>query len=614
MSERTVDLHSDLARWIELNGGKVHNNLALHTPTASSAIEDDTTTDYTHRGIFALNGPIQKGEELIRLPSALTLDGQALPVSYDLYDSETKASTSRNASNWLRCIASYMHTSYQLENTKNGCKYDASDGKHEQSSVDYTQYIASLPKEYDSLLNWTELEIETFLAGTALSVNLLDKNSPEDTDTRWKPSTKSQHNDKLKLRYRSSIVPYLVYLQQNFDMFLSRRVYCSDKTLTPNERDSKRQKLEETNAIFEELYPMFREACMCVSSRAFHMHSQSSNGERNDYHGPFLLPYIDLLNHSPKSSTKHVTTLNRDPSNGSFVMVAERDIEVGEEICHSYDAESTAQNESNSSFTSAQTLQTFGFVDFNQTIIIDYFLESNNNPTSRVLGNTITPAVISKCDVCKSCLELSQSTYVTELSDFMQHSGLLDEGWEYWTLPSPSTKGSKRSTALQHIPDELVIPFEGPLTDQLITLCCFHFLPDEILDDLLQDDQTLLLNKEVLEDYFLGKIVLQAIENAIKAKLMTYEVKVNYLDLKEENNVVNTRVLSEFFDAKDQDTASVCWGKNSVTDASGLSKLMSRTEKSPWIHKFMYGITVSLEERACLAELRKEVCDLMRQL
>ena len=69
-------LHSNLSRWIEQNGGNIHKNLALHSPSQS------TTADYTHRGIFALKGPVLKGEELIRLPAALALDGNALPLSY----------------------------------------------------------------------------------------------------------------------------------------------------------------------------------------------------------------------------------------------------------------------------------------------------------------------------------------------------------------------------------------------------------------------------------------------------------------------------------------------------------------------------------------------------
>ena len=152
-------LHSNLSRWIEQNGGKIHKNLALHSPSPS------TTAD-THRGIFALKGPILKGEELIRLPATLALDGNALPVSY-----ESVVNTS--ASNWLRCIASLMHTLYQCKRDAKSSSSAAASAEQEQSCVKYAHYITSLPKKYDSLLEWTTWEIRTFLAGTALSVNTL---------------------------------------------------------------------------------------------------------------------------------------------------------------------------------------------------------------------------------------------------------------------------------------------------------------------------------------------------------------------------------------------------------------------------------------------------------
>lgn len=53
------------------------------------------------------------------------------------------------------------------------------------------------------------------------------------------------------------------------------------------------------------------------------------------YSGPYLLSYINLLNHASNGSPEHVTTLCRD-ADGAFVMVAERNIAEGEEIRHYY--------------------------------------------------------------------------------------------------------------------------------------------------------------------------------------------------------------------------------------------------------------------------------------
>ena len=58
-------------------------------------------------------------------------------------------------------------------------------------------------------------------------------------------------------------------------------------------------------------------------------------GVRRQMRRGTTIPYVDLLNHSPRGSAERATTLRRD-ANGSFFMVAERDIAAGEEISHSY--------------------------------------------------------------------------------------------------------------------------------------------------------------------------------------------------------------------------------------------------------------------------------------
>ena len=636
-------LHRNLSRWIEINGGSIHKNLALHTPSPQLDVKNSdrgqdmkgSTTDYTHRGIFALEGPIIKGEELIRLPAALALDGHALPVSYceDVSGTSPESVGTRSASNWLRCIASFMHTLYlyQCKKDSNRSSPAVAIAAQEQPSVKYAHYITSLPKKYDSLLEWTTWEIRYFLAGTALSVNALQ--SVTDTDTS--DISESQHDDALRLRYRTTVVPYLKYLQQNLEMFLSEEENESNSSISSsmslNYRERKRRKRMETQTqtqddMFEELYPLFREACMCISSRAFHMQlrdvqNETHVGNSADYHGPYLLPYIDLLNHSPHSSSKHVTTLRRSATDGSFVMIAERDIAVGEEICHSYDiGNGAAENESNSSFTSAQTLQTYGFVDLEQTRIIDLLLEDKDKCLDgfsvSTLESSITPAVLTKSEVCKSCDELSRSTYVADLRNSMQQSGMLEEGWEYWDLPSPSSSwDGARCDALNNLPDELLISSDASITDELITICCLYFIPDETLNELLQDEHTFLLNTEVLEDFFLGKLVLQAIIDAVKAKLKSYKVQVNWSDLKEDASAL-LQVLSKVFESDDRlDSSSLCWGENVGSDARVLSKLKSSSVRShSGVDKFMYGLVVSLEERACLIELRKKACDMIVQI
>jgi len=385
--------------------------------------------------------------------------------------------------------------------------------------------------------------------------------------------------------------------------------------MTEKEND-KRERKRKMSIWKSCIHYFVKDAC------AFHMQMHDVQRETDvansaiDYHGPYLLPYIDLLNHSPQSSPKHVTTLRRDPTDGSFVMIAERDIGIGEEICHSYDVgNGTSQNESNSSFTSAQTLQTYGFVDLEQTGIIDFFLEGKDKRTDDASNSTdavlsLTPAILTKSDICKSCEELSQSSYVTELRNLMEQSGMLEEGWEYWDLPT-SSSDRMRSDALSNLPDEFLVSYGTSLTDELITMCCLNFLPGETLDELLQDERALLLNTEVLEDFFLGKLVLQAIINAVKAKLKSYRVQVDCSN--KEDDTVLLRTLTEVFENEDRST--LCWGQNAESDARALSKLTSLNARNhPGIDKFMYGLIVSLEERACLIELRKKACDMIVQM
>lgn len=645
-------LHSSLVRWIEQNGGAIHKNLALHAPT------DQFTTHnyYTHRGIFALYGPIVKGEELIRIPAALALDGSELPVTYQHHYEDVKQS--RNASNWLRCVSSFMHALYQFE--KNGdAKHSRSvavaakataaeatnitdnstaEGQSSQSRVDYSPYIASLPKEYDSLLNWTTWEIRSFLAGTALGVNALHTDMDESVTESTNEITESRHDAALRLRYRKTVIPYLKHLQRLklFESDESGSNNNQNSKMNPNERDAtpKRQRrMGET--IFEGLYPLFREGCMCISTRAFHMQLNDSKAETDTtssgYHGPYLLPYIDLLNHSPQSSPKHVTTLRRDPTDGSFFMIAERDIAIGEEICHSYDVGDTivdARQNISSSFSSAQMLQTFGFVDVDLCgrRIIDFFLADEDkcndnalpNPTEVVvsLGSSITPAVLTKSEICKACKELSPS-YISELRKLMETSGMLDEGWQYWDIPYSLNKDDdSRSKALNNLPDELLVSSEDSLTDELITICCLNFLPDDTLNELLLDDEeTFLLNTEVLEDFFLGKLVLQTIIDVVKLKLKSYKVQVKCSDFPRDDSSVAAMTDAYNVNEKNLDKLSLCFGENEVSDARALSKLIDwNSKRHPGVDKFIYGLVISLEERACLIELRKKACDVIVQI
>ena len=490
MAMTCSSVHTALVDWIiQQNGGTVHPNLTLHTPSSL------VSRSCQRRGIFARRGPIAKGETLIRLPPALVLDGSRLPPRYygahvvneigseletpgsDAAGGTSSAAQHRNASPWLRCLASYIQARGQYEHKK--CQ-------DQEEAGFYDPYIASLPEEYDSLLNWSEAEIQSFLAGTALGVVALQDTcydgggSPINDDA----IADDRQGRALRFRYTKTVRPYLEFVKS----------HKSAESKRDAQQVAKRQKVETTkpdnNNEDDDSYSLFREGCMCISTRAFHMQSSASVGADNNaesdnnakkddcYDGPYLLPYIDLLNHSPRGSTKHVTTLRRD-ADGSFVMVAERDIAKDEEICHSYtDSSPTACDisgegqEKSTALNSAQLLQTFGFVDVKSAgkQLLQYYQENKSD-----IAN-ITPAVLTKSELSNACKQLANSSYPSTICKFMDESGMSDAGWEHWEV-SPFEESSPAAKQLTMSPEELIISFGDSISDELITLCCLHFLP-----------------------------------------------------------------------------------------------------------------------------------------
>ena len=255
MNDDTI--HNNLVTWITKKGGTIHRNLSLYTPqtirSSGDNTDDTNKKNYSHRGIFAKHGPIAKGEILIRLPSTLALDGSKLPTSYttsttqnDIQLKSTNDDTSlkRNASPWLRCMAQLIN-SYDNQQTK----------QQHDNEQNYNSYLESLPKEYDSLLNWSTIEIKSFLKGTALCTSSTSSTTSDD-DT----NVKDDENDRaLRERFVKTVVPYLSYLKNNGHILESEN----------SKQPSKRQKVEESSTDDElehNLYPLFREDLnTCIS-------------------------------------------------------------------------------------------------------------------------------------------------------------------------------------------------------------------------------------------------------------------------------------------------------------------------------------------------------------
>ena len=628
-------IHHRLSQWIIENGGHIHKSLALCTP--DTVHEDPSPASnkahhYSQRGIFSKHAAIKKGEELIRLPEKLALDGKDLPMSYG----------DRNASPWLRCLACLL----QSWHIRDGM-LEAASGQKDATIDDKGCYLASLPEEYDSLIDWTSWELRSFLAGTSLGTFAMAGVENNDSDTAQCDEDGELERNMHK-RYETTVLPYLKYLKMQHGFFEDIGGACSVGDTTKNESisdptpDAKRQKVDNNKDgnSMDHLYNYFRQGCKCISTRAFHMQSSSDSA---GYQGPYLLPYIDLLNHASHGSPKHVTTLQRDPNDGSFVMVAERDIEQGEEICHSYDSGAVkseitdATTAMSGSLNSAQLLQTFGFVDTKSIGNLSILLQTENSFSSDEHKSfNLTPAILSKDDICRICEDVSRSAYPESLRVSMNESGLVDEGWEHWDLPSEKGKSDKvagqkdssndsRQRAIDSFPSEVVVTFESPLSDEIITICSLNFLPEEAIDELCEsskdknEQNSVLLSKEVLEDYFLGMLVLQSILKIVDERMRHYKVHLNKDDF-ECNTTVSTFLKLMWCAYKTTGDDPLLWGDQEVKDLNVLSTLNDTIDGQNdamtrgLITKFKCGMTVSLEERACLLQLKKAVLNMMMQL
>lgn len=314
--------------------------------------------------------------------------------------------------------------------------------------------------------------------------------------------------------------------------------------------------------------------CMIISTRGFHLQSTSSEDDTQqlllqDYSGPFLLPFIDLLNHDPQ---KACTVLRRDESSGAFIMMAERDIARGEPVFHSYGHD----------LTSAQVLQTFGFVP-NESIQratrwnTATGLTTNDthtNDTATAMAG-VTVAMLSRDDILKACIQMMTSEYPLQVETHvkMNPAEYQEETWKVSSITLPEKR------EIDFVSDNLVVEYsESPLSNEVVTLCTLLLLPDSLYEEFMSDSPT-LVDASVLQDYFLGKLVCKSLLLAIDEKLKTY-------------------------------------GSNSLCEDVDKLRLLydDKNEKTRTEMRAMYGLTIRIEERACLQKLLAQVSKLMAAL
>lgn len=481
-------LWTAIVDWVQAEGGHVHPALTLQGNGPS-------------RGVYATH-EIPLGDLLIRIPPKCVVSGAN--VSPERKRNNTADShPATTASPWLRCLAAY----YQTTCTK-------------KEKSEYDPYLESLPDDYETLFQWTDLQVEQNLAGTSLGE--LDRTE-----------------DSLSTRYRQAVRPYLEAL----DLI----------STTESSHDNKKELRD------------FQHACMCISTRGFHLQQQDNDNENAQdydsptfYHGPFLLPVIDLLNHDPPNKC---TTLRRDATTEVFTMVAERSIAAKEQVVHSY----------GDTLTSAQILQTFGFVPDTHT---QRALEGDL--VDGKLDKNLTPAVLSKTkDLLVACRKIAQSDYPSQLQAVVTSKHMEDEVWDVSNLPTRNVK---------EISEDLTLSFKPLLfSEELITLACAQFLPEDAYQEVFGQVETTLLDRSILEDYYLGNLVCRSLLTAIDNKVATYRPEGSVTD--SDNGPSLHRVqelLRKLVQAKPNDLAS---------------------------HREIYGLTIQIEEMASLEALRKEVED-----
>ena len=545
----------NLIRWVEQNGGFVHHNLEVRTV-------DLCNNAAPHRGLFLSNYtvPIRPGEILIRLPrSTATISGQDLPPTY--VDSEGNAdSLPITVSSWLRCIAALM---IALESC-NGKKMDHDiepniDCKREQRDV--SPYIFSLPTSYETMWHWTAQEVEEYLVGTKPS-------GVEGVHTDTQSNAWMIDPLVIRRQYDNFVRPYLQH--------------CGAITTTVSGND------------VECCFDRFKLACQILSTRGFFMNHSSAqrssmeifheNGRTNEYNGPYLLPVIDLINHADLGSVGVNATLELLHQQDAFVIRAIGDITPDTEILHSY----------GDHLSSYQFLLSFGFVPLNRiqrAITLKDSVES-----------FVGSVVITKQRVWESCWDVIESGLPQKLATIIEQSSLEDETW------SVVVDRSRTSNA---IPNDIVIALSSDgnngstnvyadilLSDELVTAACIPFLPSCAFAEIGSGG---LLDRTILQDYFLGQLVGAALVRTIQDRIATYTLVP----------VATVQRLLPTFGSPKGDEKSV----DDVSLLSAIVRMLNGQSAggatayacNPAICRLAYGLTIRIEEKTTLEALMKLV-------
>jgi len=226
-------------------------------------------------------------------------------------------------------------------------------------------------------------------------------------------------------------------------------------------------------------------ACAAVRTRGFFDLGDGGGG-------PYLLPAIDLLNHSrANTSTSLVVERGGSSSEGSsvgkekliFSMVAERDIGGGEEVTHAYD-----------DLDNTSLLLTYGFVASAG--------EAPLTATARVPLSMLL-------DACKAVRDT-------------RHADPFGPPWELREAWSAKQDACKRLLSIYG--DEVAVSVQEPLPDVLLTVVQLMLMPVDDFEELIaSEERPPLLDGSALDDEpEFAALVTDALLRALDAAIARY--------------------------------------------------------------------------------------------
>ncbi|GKY93360.1 hypothetical protein MPSEU_000303600 [Mayamaea pseudoterrestris] len=411
--------------------------------------------------------------------------------------------------------------------------------------LNWKPYLDSLPVSYETLWQWTKDEKRQYLAGTSIIIMQHDAYDNQD--------------EVIQQRYLTQIRPYLEHVGVVVPL---------------------------ASVVSDSEYERFSKACQAIRTRCFHLVktqndaagvstgaiADSSSHDDDDDNGPTFLPVMDLLNHASSPSDIHTTI--RMQADGSLVMVAERDILANTQLLHSY---ASTRGE----MTAAETLSTYGFVSDER---IQQACEYDCNATLPIT-TTMSSMLLSKRAVLDACRSVIASNVPMRLAAAIKAQQLPDETWEV-TVDEEHAIADVGSD--DDDDDYIVIQYDpcNPDTlwsDDLVTLTCLPFLPAGAADEVKDS----LLDKSVLEDYFLGKLVCATMLRVIHERQTSY-TNITYKGGDYDDDFKLLRELQ-----------LVSTGSN---------------ERSQSQLRLQYALAVRIEEKITLDALRKEVMKVLASL